>query len=252
MRYEAKDLRLPLWRPWLIAEAEIDERDVDASGLTYVAVEAILVHPSGVVEFESRKLREFAGSYDPFVLVEALDTSKRFRTGVVTDDILTAVLGVEVDTFAKHAISDSVSLIIDLVQAIDERLIMATAEKETKRQVQRLSLVDACRLADYVRTNAACIEFRTSAQSYQALADWIVARSDWNGTPVPVGSLQAICEEYGLSVGTAKSDAVDQVARDAISALSKAWLEYLDVIEQTPAEEQVRVAINEATAYAAG
>lgn len=133
-------------------------------------------------------------------------------------------------------------LILIIAKGIER---MSTAEA-TKREVRRITLVEACKLADYLRTNPACIAARQSVQGYQQLAEWIAIRPDWCGAPVPVGSLQSICEEYGLPVGPQASEAVDTVAREAISKLSKAVLDFID---DPSTAFSVKIAVDEASKY---
>lgn len=80
----------------------------------------------------------------------------------------------------------------------------------------------------------------------QKYCDWL--NETWGVCPVAVGTLQELCEEFGIKIGTDDSSAVDTQAREAISDVRRIVQQVLEVLhdkgENTDALSVELAAIN--------
>lgn len=117
----------------------------------------------------------------------------------------------------------------------------------TEEKRARLTLIESCRLADYLRTDPSCIAYRKTCASYSDLATWVTGH--WSGPRVPVGTLQTICEEYGLQLAKA-SVVADLVAREGIVTLCNVVNQILDLMRADGDDvEDLAVAVSSLQSY---
>lgn len=107
-------------------------------------------------------------------------------------------------------------------------LFLAVTEEMMEEPKKRMRLVDAAKLADFLRTDTVAIAKRKEITSMQKYCDWL--NEAWGVCPVAVGTLQELCDEFGIKIGQDDSIAVDKEAREAVADLRLVVQQVLEIL----------------------
>lgn len=176
------------------------------------------------------------------VMQIALDTTHGVltRLSCTTDGEVRLLFGSRSELFVEM---DFGTWVYDLLKKIAERNM---SEDKTRA---RLRLVEACKLADYIRTNKEAIAMRTQCTTYDQFAEWLT--KNWGVTSVPAGTLKEICEEYGIKIGPDSPSMVDTEARKAVTDLRQLVAQLVELVHDNGGDtESVSVALADIPAFA--
>lgn len=254
--------RVDVNQQWLMRESGAMPGDPLWNDLPHV--DSVIVYGDGSIEFTTDDWDELMPRRtEPYWLIDATDSEM-----VWLDVTVAKAMGdscrvhVNVDSpmgkivFVNRYAHSATQLAIEAgdgqsMQDFDELtygpwvsdLLLALLEgkmvEDTKRI--RMRLVDAAKLADFLRTDKAAIEQRNEAGSMQKYCDWINA--NWSVCPVAVGTLQDLCDEFGVKIGPAPSDAVDKEARAAVVELKGIMLQMIELLHDK-GNDAIDLAVN--------